>query len=197
MIADQGIQHLNDQTSSLLNFVLCLQSLKVINLKHNINVHALFAKHNINVHALYSNEPGVVFARKQPNDEETRFELRKDGATPPPAALPPPTPPPGLDLQRQWYLHDRIREFCHPSCMDITCPKLTTDLPPRRAAAGGSTAQPTAASGSTAQPTAASGSTAQPAAASGSTAQPAAASGSAAQPAAASGSTAQACCCRW
>ena len=36
--------------------------------------------------------------------------------------------PPGLSLQRRWYLHDMIRDFCPPETKDLVCPK--PDLPP-------------------------------------------------------------------
>ena len=31
--------------------------------------------------------------------------------------------PPGLSLQRKWYLHDKIREFCSQETSDLVCPK--------------------------------------------------------------------------
>ena len=33
--------------------------------------------------------------------------------------------PPGLSLERQWYLHDKIREFCPDHCKDLVCPRPT------------------------------------------------------------------------
>ncbi|KAI4794620.1 hypothetical protein KUCAC02_031949 [Chaenocephalus aceratus] len=37
--------------------------------------------------------------------------------------------PPGLDGKRQWYLFEKIREFCTEDTKDITCPKPSTPHP--------------------------------------------------------------------
>ena len=38
--------------------------------------------------------------------------------------------PKGLDAQRQWYLYEQIRPFCHSNlAKDITCPKPTVSKP--------------------------------------------------------------------
>ena len=37
--------------------------------------------------------------------------------------------PKGLSLQRKWYLHDKIREFCPVETRDLVCPKPATPLP--------------------------------------------------------------------
>lgn len=41
---------------------------------------------------------------------------------PSPLLLPPVIPPKGLDLQRQWYLYDQIRDFCKEEWKDEVCP---------------------------------------------------------------------------
>ena len=45
---------------------------------------------------------------------ETTIILRKD-----PVELPELVVPPGLPLERQWYLYDKIREFCPDQCKDL------------------------------------------------------------------------------
>ena len=36
--------------------------------------------------------------------------------------MPPLIVPPGLPLERQWYLHNKIREFCPDEAKDIVYP---------------------------------------------------------------------------
>ena len=36
--------------------------------------------------------------------------------------LPPLVAPQGLSAERQWYLYDKIRQFCPESCENTTCP---------------------------------------------------------------------------
>ena len=36
--------------------------------------------------------------------------------------MPPLVIPPGLPLERQWYLYNKIREFCPDEAKDIACP---------------------------------------------------------------------------
>ena len=74
---------------------------------------------------LTTEEPGVVFAKKQPSDDEQRFTLIRRQGIHPPAALLAAAPPPGLNIDRQWYLFDKIREFCHLNLADVTCPEPT------------------------------------------------------------------------
>ncbi|KAI0230529.1 hypothetical protein LSAT2_019139 [Lamellibrachia satsuma] len=68
-----------------------------------------------------SEEPGVVFARKQRTAVRSAAEARSS----PTSCSTNNTTPPGLNVHRQWYLDDNIREFCHPNCVDVTCPEPT------------------------------------------------------------------------
>ena len=43
--------------------------------------------------------------------------------------MPPVVEPKGLSSQRQWYLFDKIREFCPAAGQDITCPEPSTPRP--------------------------------------------------------------------
>ena len=38
---------------------------------------------------------------------------------------------PGMSLQRQWYLHDKIGDFCSIDTRDVVCPRPETPLPTR------------------------------------------------------------------
>ena len=55
--------------------------------------------------------------------------LRSVDHTVVPSALPPTIQPCGLTNERQWYLFDKIREFCPEQCRDITCPRPTVPRP--------------------------------------------------------------------
>ena len=46
-----------------------------------------------------------------------------------PSSMPPVIPPKGLTADRQWYLYDRIREFCPDNCKDKACPKPSMPKP--------------------------------------------------------------------
>ncbi len=65
--------------------------------------------------------PGVVEARIESDSNPKLFNLQKDGnwnAT----ALPEQIIPPGLSNKRQWYLYDKIRQFCSEESKDLVCP---------------------------------------------------------------------------
>jgi hypothetical protein len=73
-----------------------------------------------------SASPGCVFVKERAGSEEVKrcfFKKDAEDWKPEPDELPPVLPPAGLSLQRQWYLHDKIREFCPDDLQDITCPK--------------------------------------------------------------------------
>ena len=76
----------------------------------------------------------MVYASKSPSVEETRYSLLRTPDTFPPADLPVQTEPPGLDAKRQWYLYDKIREFCSEGGADITCPRPIIPKPNNRVA---------------------------------------------------------------
>ena len=71
--------------------------------------------------------PGKVFVRDSLDSAQTSFTLLTREAS----ALPPTAPvavsPPGMTPQRQWYLHDSIREFVGENQKDILCPR--SDVP--------------------------------------------------------------------
>lgn len=71
-----------------------------------------------------SNHPGWVFYKDFANSEEQGICLLKEDA--PPLRRPAVVKPPGLDLKRQNYLYESIREFCTENTKDITCPKPAT-----------------------------------------------------------------------
>ena len=72
--------------------------------------------------------PGVVFVRKYSQSPEHSIQILKcrPNATDTPQQI----LPKGLDLERQWYLFEKIRPFC--SCnlaADITCPQPSAPKP--------------------------------------------------------------------
>ena len=80
-------------------------------------------------HRFSSEEPGVVYASKHPTDRGERYVLLRTSDTYPPGGVPEQTPPPGLDAKRQWYLYEKIREFCSDDGADATCPRPTVPRP--------------------------------------------------------------------
>ena len=58
-----------------------------------------------------SEEPSVVFAKKQPSDDRQWFDLQHRRGLYPPVALPTEPPPPGLNIH-QLCLFDKINQFC-------------------------------------------------------------------------------------
>ena len=73
--------------------------------------------------------PGVVFVKNSCNDTEREIQLLKTPWQPTLANMPNIIPPPGLTLERQWYLFNKIREFCPDKSKDIVCPKPSVPLP--------------------------------------------------------------------
>ena len=68
--------------------------------------------------------PGTVFVKTSSDDEEGSIQLLKDTTWKHTASqLPPVIVPNGLSLERQWYLFDKIREFCSDESKDLVCPK--------------------------------------------------------------------------
>jgi len=70
-----------------------------------------------------STTKGHVFARLKSDSPEVDFNLLKDEWTPTATDLPERLTPSGLSPARQWYLFQKIREFCPEEARDITCPK--------------------------------------------------------------------------
>ena len=67
--------------------------------------------------------PGCIFVKERSGSSEEKKILKKGGWTPTKDDMPPVLTPSGLSLQRQWYLYDKIREFCPETMKDATCPK--------------------------------------------------------------------------
>ena len=76
----------------------------------------------------------MVFAKVHSNTEEVRKELLRDTWCRDPAEYPPLVLAKSLSANRQWYLFDRIREFCHREDRDITCSEPSVPKPKKRAA---------------------------------------------------------------
>ena len=67
--------------------------------------------------------PGFVFVRNANEDREEKICILKDNLWKPSRHnLPPIINPPGLSLDRQWYLYNKIREFCPDEAKDLVCP---------------------------------------------------------------------------
>ena len=79
-----------------------------------------------------SDEPGVVKVKEYSDSTVVEHTLTSDAnclaklATEFPETI----APKGLSLQRKWYLHDKIREFCPVETRDLVCPKPATPLHP-------------------------------------------------------------------
>ena len=69
-------------------------------------------------------KPGMVFVKDSSTGAERLINLLKDTPWRPSAdQLPPTVVPNGLSIERQWYLYDKIREFCPDNKKDTVCPK--------------------------------------------------------------------------
>ena len=73
--------------------------------------------------------PGAVFFKATSNSEEEMIVLQKNTTWSPVASdLPEPVSPAGLSLERQWYLHNNIAEYCPEAVRDRVCPKPVVPL---------------------------------------------------------------------
>ena len=73
--------------------------------------------------------PGVVHVREESDAVEQSISLLVDHTwTPLATDLPELIPPAGLSLERQWYLHNTIAEYCEEEVRDRVCPKPLTPL---------------------------------------------------------------------
>ena len=70
-----------------------------------------------------SQHQGSVFAKLRSDTPEVEHNLLKRPWTPTATNLPELVTPSGLSLNRQWYLYNKIREFCPDECKGITCPR--------------------------------------------------------------------------
>ena len=76
-----------------------------------------------------SDYPGYVFVRNTSDDKEQKIKLLKDLSWRPcKFTLPEQLVPPGMSLERQWYLHHKIREYCCDADKDLVCPQPATPL---------------------------------------------------------------------
>ena len=72
--------------------------------------------------------PGMVLLKETSDSPVTKERhLRDDNDIP--SELPPTVTPSGLSNERQWYLYDKIREFCPEGSRDLTCPLPTGPRP--------------------------------------------------------------------
>ena len=72
---------------------------------------------------------GSVFVKTSSDTVEKEINLLSDKTWKPSQyQLPAVIDPPGLSLERQWYLHNKIREFCSEEARDLVCPQPSTPL---------------------------------------------------------------------
>lgn len=77
-----------------------------------------------------ANTPGVVHVQTASDQPQKAIKVLQDPSwKPSPSELPDIVPPAGLSLDRQWYLYEKIREFCNPDVQDLVCPKPTGNYP--------------------------------------------------------------------
>ena len=74
----------------------------------------------------YSTHPGTVTVKEYSDSHENVYVLTHLCTL---IGLPEIFHPRGLSLERQWYLHDKIREFCSPETRDLVCPEPHTPKP--------------------------------------------------------------------
>ena len=71
-----------------------------------------------------STKPGVVTCKVAVDSEDKIVDLRKTPHWSPQASdLPQPIHPAGLSIERQWYLHNNIAEYCDEDVRDQVCPR--------------------------------------------------------------------------
>ena len=79
--------------------------------------------------SLSASTPGVVTVKEFTDSESSTFKLLADDSWVATAdQLPPVIKPSGLSGERQWYLYNRIREFCRAGTEDLVCPLPSTPL---------------------------------------------------------------------
>ena len=66
--------------------------------------------------------PGKVNVRCAHDGPVTTLNILKVDAERVNDDLPAVVPPKGLSSERQWYLYDKIRQYCREECKDLTCP---------------------------------------------------------------------------
>ena len=79
---------------------------------------------------VHSDKPGKVEAKEKNSGHSISVNLLKNNTHPECGQLPEVIPSRGLDLTRQWYLYDNIREFCSSDvAKDVVCPKPVQPKP--------------------------------------------------------------------
>ena len=73
-----------------------------------------------------ANYQGFVFVRNFSDDTEKK--IRDLSWQPSKDSLPEQIIPPGLSLERQWYLYNKIREFCPDDVKNLVCPEPARSL---------------------------------------------------------------------
>jgi len=76
-----------------------------------------------------SSAPGKVFVKDTLDDQERSISLLKSSWHPSSTDLPTLIVPPGLSLERQYYLYDKIREFVPADLQDLVCPQPVQPRP--------------------------------------------------------------------
>ena len=73
--------------------------------------------------------PGQVKVKNDCENTVRTIDLCKEPSWRPTATeLPDRIIPPGLSLERQWYLFEKVREYCPDHCKDLVCPRPTETL---------------------------------------------------------------------
>uniref|UniRef100_A0A1X7V5S4 Uncharacterized protein n=1 Tax=Amphimedon queenslandica TaxID=400682 RepID=A0A1X7V5S4_AMPQE len=72
---------------------------------------------------------GEVSMRKTSDDPVVREQLLIEPTVIPSTGLPPVVSPICLSSEQQWYLYDRILQFCPDECKDLTCPYPSSARP--------------------------------------------------------------------
>ena len=71
---------------------------------------------------IHSPEPSEIQLKQSVDSSTVKMTLLRSPSVIPPDTLPPVISPRGLSPERQWYLFDKIREYCRLQLQDITCP---------------------------------------------------------------------------
>ena len=71
--------------------------------------------------------PGTVIVREFSDSGETKFIITEDDSWG--VKFPEVITPPGMTTQRQWYLYDKIRDYCSEEAKDLVCPKPLVPRP--------------------------------------------------------------------
>ena len=73
--------------------------------------------------------PGIVSLKLAANSGEEQLQVLWNGWASSWDDLPAVIPPPDLTRERQWYLHDHIRDYCTESTRDVVCPRPASSRP--------------------------------------------------------------------